>query len=300
VRLDTRSGVWYPVRMTVLDDLLAAYTKTLTAPTDPRPAAYSAGLTAGYNQGVIDGKASVTPTPPVVTTPPVTTTTAIPTGNVVSNGRTWMPKYSNDFTDTAALSKMSTYSGFKDTSGYGLYSPSKVLTVHDSYLDYYLHTENGQPLVAAVMPDNYAPHASARVSIRYKSDAIPGYKFVGMLWPSSNQWVDGEIDWPEGDLNGKVRPAMEIVDGTTGKFLPKTEMFSATDQSDWHVATTEWDSVKGTVSFYWDDKLITTVSQTVPTKPMRVTLQAETWIGQGKPSATSAGHLLIDWIVVYE
>jgi Glycosyl hydrolases family 16 len=217
----------------------------------------------------------------------------------------WTQTYAQDFNTPAALGKfastypgISTYDGQKDTSGHGLYSPAKVLSVSNSSLDFYLHSENGQPLVATVMPDGYKPHTYARVSIRYKADNIPGYKFVGMLWPVSDQWNEGEIDWPEGDLAGVVRPASAIP-GTFSNGNMKFEVGpnSPTDQTGWHVATTEW--VKGAVRFYWDGQLIATDKQAVPTTPFRATLQAETAIGEGATPTNSSGHLDIDWITIY-
>jgi hypothetical protein len=258
-----------------------------------------------------DPTADPTAEPTAEATTPAATTSSMPTGTLVSNGTTWTQVYAEDFLTDAALGavastypKMGFYQSGKDTSGYGQYAPNQVLSVSDSNLDFHLRSVNGQPLAASILPDNYAPHTHARVSIRYRADSITGYKFVGMLWPNSNVWNDGEIDWPEGNLNGKVRPASAIA-GTLGQgksggpiFLPPKEMFAATDQTQFHVATTEWTS--SAVRFYWDDTLIATVSQGVPSKPMRVTLQAETWINQGAPSTSSDGHVDIDWITIYE
>jgi hypothetical protein len=234
----------------------------------------------------------------------------MPVGNVVANGRTWVQSYAEDFTKDAALGTvlakypaMKAYDGQKDTSGQGLYAPNKVLSVANGSLDFWLHSEANQPLVAAIMPDGYAPHTTGRVSIRYKTDATgKGYKFVGMLWPSSDQWNDGEIDWPEGDLPGRVRPASAVpgsYNAATGNmtFSPATQQFAATDQSDWHVATTEWD--KSQVRFYWDGALVASTTTGVPTTAMRVTLQAETFIAQGTVPKDTTGHVDIDWISIW-
>jgi len=233
---------------------------------------------------------------------------SVPTGNVTSNGRTWVQTYHEDFNTPAALGKvltaypqMQAYDGYRDTSGLGLYSPAKVLSVSNGVLDFWLHSENGQPLVATIMPDGYDPHTTGRVSIRYRTDAATGYKFVGMLWPSSDNWNEGEIDWPEGDLGKAVRP-VSAQPGTYANgnmtFSPAVQQFAPTDQNGWHTATTEWD--KTAVRFYWDGVLVTTVTNAVPTKPMRVTLQAETFIGQGAVPTSSTGHVDIDWISIWE
>jgi hypothetical protein len=253
--------------------------------------------------------ATPTPTPTATPTPtPTADPTALPVGDVTSNGRTWRQSFAEDFTKPAALGKVASvypgmgfYDGFSDTSKLGTYAPSKVLSVADGNLDYYLHAENGKPLVATVMPDGYAPHTTARVSIRYKTTTTDGYKFVGMLWPSSDQWNEGEIDWPEANLGAKARPASAVPGSYSNgamTFEPPTEQFADTDTTAYHVATTEWD--KGIVRFYWDGKLVASTTKAVPTKPMRVTLQGETWIGQGAVPRGAAGHVSVDWISVWD
>ncbi|GAA4667419.1 glycoside hydrolase family 16 protein [Frondihabitans cladoniiphilus] len=239
--------------------------------------------------------------------PSIPLDTTMPTGTVSSNGRTWVQSYAQDFNTPAALGqftsvypKIGVYNGQRDTSGQGLYAPDKVLSVANGNLDFYLHSENGQPLVATIMPDNYAAHTTGRVSVRFKSTVTPGYKFVGMFWPSNDVWNQGEIDWPEGDLGQTVRPASAIP-GTYSngnmQFLPATQIFSSTDQTQYHTATTEWDS--NTVRFYWDGQLVSSVTGAVPTQAMRVTLQAETFINQGTVPTDSSGHLDIDWISIW-
>ncbi|MBT2503014.1 glycoside hydrolase family 16 protein [Curtobacterium sp. ISL-83] len=198
---------------------------------------------------------------------------------------------------------MGYYDNQKDTSGQGLYSPSKVLSVADGALDFNLHSEDGQPLVAAVMPDGYAPHTYARMSIRYKTTNTDGYKFVGMLWPSSNVWNEGEIDWPEGDLGQSVRPVSHIpgsYNASTGSMaVDRTaERYTSSDTTGWHTATTEWD--KGIIRFYWDGQLISSTTKAVPTTPFRVTLQAETFIGEGTVPKTTDGHVDVDWVSVWD
>ncbi|RKR73579.1 glycoside hydrolase family 16 protein [Frondihabitans australicus] len=234
---------------------------------------------------------------------------AMPAGDVTSYGIRWTPVFSEDFTTPAATGrvlsaypKMSAYMSGKDTSGYGEYAPNQVLSVHDSVLDFHLHSENGQPLVASVLPDDYAPHTYCRVSMRYRVTSAPGYKFVGILWPSSNDWNQGEIDWPEGDLDARARPASQVVGllNSAGQhvFYPLAQWFAPTDQTGFHVATTEWS--RGIVRFYWDDKPIAVVTQGVPTAPMRVTLQAETWVNAGPVPTSADAHVEVDWVVIYQ
>lgn len=261
-----------------------------------------------FHEQVEDLMMPIPEVPPTSDAPRVTD--AMPSGDVVSNGTTWTPTLSEDFLHDAATGdvltaypSMSAYPGGRDTSGHGTYAPHRVLSVHDSVLDFHLRTVGDRHLVSAVLPDDYRPHLYGRVQLRYRASTTRGYKFVALLWPSSDEWNDGEIDWPEGDLDARVRPASAMV-GSLGfwsrkmRFLPARERFAPTDQTAFHVATTEW--TPDAIRFYWDDDLIAEVNAGIPTTPMRVTLQAETWIDHGAPPDDAEGHIEVDWIVVYD
>lgn len=241
---------------------------------------------------------------------------AMPTGDVTADGVTWQPVLSQDFSTDAETGSvlsdypdMSAYSGIADTSGKGMYEPSKVLSVHDSELDFHLRTVDGQPLVSSVLPAGYTGYEHMRVSIRYRADSIPGYKFVMILWPLvgqtvAEQWNNGEIDWPEGDLDGDVRPASAIpgsYDAQTDNmsFLPATEAIVPGGQSAWHTATVDWTA--DNVTFSLDGKQIAQVGpQAVPKVKMRVTLQAETTVDSTPVPASADGHVDVDWVVAYK
>ncbi|MBT2501262.1 glycoside hydrolase family 16 protein [Curtobacterium sp. ISL-83] len=265
-------------------------------------------VTAGAVTAVTPAPSSAATVPPSSrATATVTNPTTLPVGNTTTNGRVWKQSYRQDFTTAAPLGSvgtkypgMGTYSGFGDTSGKGRYAPDKVLSVRGGVLDFAVHSEHGQPLVAAVMPDGYAPHTTGRVTIRYKTTKTDGYKFVGMLWPSSDDWNEGEVDWPESDLGDRPRPASAVPGTETPlgmRFEPGTQMFAPTDTTGWHDATTEWD--KGVVRFYWDGKLVASTTKAVPKTAFRVTLQAETTIGSEPVPTNAVGHVDIDWISIW-
>ncbi|WP_058749023.1 glycoside hydrolase family 16 protein [Curtobacterium oceanosedimentum] len=233
----------------------------------------------------------------------------MPSGDVESGGVRWVPYLEQDFDRDAARGElldvypeMAEYRGFRDTSGKGVYHPDEVVSVHDSVLDLHLRSEGGQPLVATVLPAGYRSYTHQRVSIRYRADDAPGYKFVMILWPLSGRWDDGEIDWPEGDLGGDVRPVSAVpgsydASTRTMRFLPEHAPTVPGGQEDWHVATVEWTAQA--VRFWWDGALVATTTGAVPTVPMRVTLQAETTLDDAHVPADSDGHVLVDWVVAY-
>ena len=46
--------------------------------------------------------------------------------------------------------------------------------------------------------------AFGRFSVRFRSDPLPGYKAAWLLWPESDNWNEGEIDFPEGGLDSTM------------------------------------------------------------------------------------------------
>ena len=244
----------------------------------------------------------------------ITNSVGIPKGDIASNGRTWKPVVSQDFTTNAARGQFSKvygsawagYSGFGDTTNKGLYAPDNVLSVSNGNLNYFLHTSKGRPQVAAPMPDGYKPQTYGRYAIRFRSDAIAGYKLAFLLWPTSNNWNDGEIDWPDGDIGSKVYPASAIIgtfaNSKTGSptFEKPAHLSAPTMGTGWHDAVIEW--TKGHVRWYWDGKFVgqTTDSAGVPTKPMRWTLQAETDTDGTPVPASSQGNVQVAWAVQYK
>src|SRR6188472_1550125 len=76
----------------------------------------------------------------------------------------WKQTGAQDFNTPAQLGRvgevygpdMRGYHDLEDTSGEGRYTPDSVLSVKDGKLDYYLHTKNGTPRVASVVPFGYA------------------------------------------------------------------------------------------------------------------------------------------------
>jgi hypothetical protein len=205
------------------------------------------------------------------------------------------------------------YDGFSDSSGRGKYTPDSVLSVRDGNLDFFLHTKGGVPRVASVIPFGYAGQKYGRYSIRFRYDSMPGYKIAFMLWPTSDNWKDGEIDWPEGGLDGPMYGASaergtaggKGVRGSAGgsgvKFDPPVRKYSAAAPGKWHVATTEW--TPGKVRWFLDGNLVDETRRPggVPNTPMRWTLQAETSLEATRsfPHHSVSGHILVDWAVQY-
>ena len=204
----------------------------------------------------------------------------------------WSAGYKDGTPDTAG----------QDNGGKTGYYPSKVLSVRNGMLDWYLHSENGITMGAAPMPR--IPNASSnphransllhgRYSVRYRADAIPGFKTAWLLWPDSGVWPrDGEVDFPEGDLAKIIYGAVHY----DRKGADAFEKFDS-DQSvtSWHVATMEWSP--GRVEFFLDGRSLG-VSTKAPTTPMHLILQTESCL-TGCPAPTAQGHVSLDWISIW-
>ena len=204
----------------------------------------------------------------------------------------WSAGYKDGTPDTA---------GQKNGGKTGYY-PSKVLSVRNGTLDWYLHSENGITMGAAPTPripnaSSNPPRANSllhgRYSVRYRADALPGFKTAWLLWPDSGVWPrDGEVDFPEGDLAKIIYGAVHYDRNGADAF----EKFDS-DQSvtSWHVATMEWSP--GRVEFFLDGRSLG-VSTKAPTTPMHLILQTESCL-TGCPAPTTQGHVSLDWISIW-
>jgi hypothetical protein len=184
--------------------------------------------------------------------------------------------------------------GWHDTTGRGTYMPSKVLSVRDCALDYYIHTERGVHMVAAPTP-KVPVGAYGRYELRFRAASLHGYKTAWLLWPDSGlQPDDGEIDWPEGNLDGIMKAYHHYADPSGGQDWFHTDATYAR----WHTATTIWEP--GRITFLLDGQVFGTSTKLVPDKPMHWVLQTETSTDGSMPDNSTAGHVRIDWVVAYK
>jgi hypothetical protein len=182
----------------------------------------------------------------------------------------------------------------------GVYEPSQVVSIHNGMLDYYLHTSGGKHMVAAIEPKipggvNGNGMRYGAYAVRFKSTLISGYKTAFLLWPDSEKWpADGEIDFPEGNLNSTVGAAMHFQGGTS--LQSQNAYISKATYATWHTAVIEWTPSK--VRFILDGHVIGTSVASIPDTPMHWVLQSETARGPA-PAANIAGHIYVAWITAY-
>ena len=158
--------------------------------------------------------------------------------------------------------KWATYpDGKPDTSGHGERYPSKVVSIGNGVLDFYLHNENGinmDAVLAAKLPGSTAKGGllGGRYVVRFRADSVYGYKFAWELWPDSgNNLVDGEIEFPSGNLNSTVKAFMHPMN-FQGNYALQSAYHSTATYTAWHTATIDWLPQKKDLKFYLDGVLM--------------------------------------------
>lgn len=223
----------------------------------------------------------------------------------------WRQIFADDFTEDIGLgnfpaavsSRWGAYpDGWQDTSHNGTYNATKTISISDGIMNIFLHTENGVHYVACPYPK--LPGASSangqlygRYSVRFRADSLHGYKTAWLLWPDSETWPrDGEIDFPEGNLDGTIGAFMHRMNGTSGG--DQDGYSSSATYGDWHIATTEWTPTS--CKFILDGITIGNSTSRIPSTSMHYVLQTETTLDGYEPDDSTQGNVQVDWVVVYK
>lgn len=248
------------------------------------------------------------PTPAPTPNPTPSPTPAPPAGSSMPTGDLpgWRMVFNDDFgTDAAEGQFLSRYprwsaypSGWKDSSKFGTYDP-KIISVRDGMLDVHLRYEDGKFLVASFGPTLASGSKNqlyGRYAIRFRADAIAGYKAAWLLWPQSEVWPrDGEIDFPEGDFDRTIEGYMHRQGATSGS--DQAAYSTSARWTTWHTAVIEWKP--GSCQFFLDGVSLGRTTDRVPNTPMRWQIQNETRIVSSPPPTSSSGHVTIDWVAVW-
>jgi outer membrane biosynthesis protein TonB len=254
---------------------------------------------------------TATPTPtPQPTVAPTSSDGRAPTANLPG----WTHIYADNFDinipegsfpsgNTATVGGWSSYPhGWKDTSKNGTYDP-KIVSVTNGLLRKRIRYENGEYKVAAIMPNiggstDIRNQLYGRYAVRFRADAVEGYKVAWLLWPKSEVWPrDGEIDFPEGNLNSHIAGYIHYQNGTSGGDQKACEPRTNLVAGQWYTAVTEWSP--SYVRFYLNDRLFCEATSRIPNTPMRWVLQTETRLSGGAPPTSGAGSVYIDWVSVW-
>jgi len=179
------------------------------------------------------------------------------------------------------------------TNGRPGYAPSKVLSVHDSVLDYSLANINGFAMGAnptPVLNSGSQYQAYGKYALRANFGAVPGYHAAFLLWPPmDSDYQACESDYPEFDLGTPSVYAFAHYGGSGAQDYYTAPVSSGK----WHTFEQVWKP--GLRSYYLDGALLGTSRNSVWLQGQRWQLQLEP--GAHAPGGT--GHVLVDWIAVY-
>jgi glycosyl hydrolase family 16/fibronectin type III domain protein len=268
------------------------------------------------------------PPPPPAAPAPAVGPVVSPTGSVAPTADLpgWQHVFADDFATPTATFPGPAYAagwwayppGSTDTSRsvgrppaeQGQYDCTRTCSVGGGVLALNLHSEAGTPYVAAPIPrlpgssggvtSTPSGQLYGRYAVRFRAAANgPGYKIAWLLWPDSGTWPgDGEIDFPEGSLDGGFAGFVHHQGATSGSDqmrIPSSG--SAGGFGAWHEATIEWSP--GRVEFFLDGVSIGAETTRVPATPMHWVLQSETEVTATPTPDTSTAGIEIDWVSVW-
>jgi len=174
---------------------------------------------------------------------------------------------------------------YQDGTG-GKYFSGPLVSAHDGVMDVAMDGSRGAAGVFGPAETAWA-RTGGTFSIRVRVTGGAGNGTAIMLWPTSNDASEGELDFPEGSFAGS--PEMFHHSMTPGHAASAQQVRTDASWRDWHTYTTVWEPGRS-VSYFLDGDLLATITTDVPTTPHRYTFQ----IGD----SGSAGHVLIDWVSI--
>lgn len=194
--------------------------------------------------------------------------------------------------------------GWTDTSGKGTYMPSKVMSIDNGMMHLHLHTADGVHMVAAPVPRLPDPVGSeggqlyGRYAIRFMVAApTDSFKLAWLLWPDSENFPrDGEIDYPEGQLNGALTAYMHHQGATSDSDQDEFDT-PVPVSSGWHTSVVEWTA--STCRFILDGTTIGASTSRIPNTPMHLVLQSET-VPDRDTSGTATADIYVAWVAIYQ
>lgn len=202
------------------------------------------------------------------------------------------PSFSEDFdTDAAAGGQFAaTYADAWQPYPDGMsdkYWSGEVISAHDGIMDVAMDGAHGAAGTFGT-PDGAWSHVGGTFSVRARATGGDGNGAAFMLWPTSNVWSEGELDFPEGTFQGTVGAFSHAM--VPGHEREQNGLHTTATWRQWHTYTTVWvpgDSVK----YYVDGKLAFADTEFVPTTAHRYMFQ----IGNGG----LPGNLEIDWVRIW-
>jgi hypothetical protein len=243
-----------------------------------------------------------TPTATPTSTPsasPTSTPTATPTSAPsddsapIGDVGPFVQSFVEDFDTTAASNGpfakayADSWQPYADGTGGEYYSGSQI-SAHDGYMDVALDGSHGAAGTFGT-PDDAWSHVGGKFTIRARAVGGTGNGVAVMLWPSSNVWADGEIDYPEGNFEDTAHVYQHSM--TPGQEATAQSYTTGIKWSDWHTYSEEWIPGKS-MKYYLDGVLVFSTTSNVPTTGHRFMFQVGNW--------GASGHFDVDWVTTYD
>lgn len=264
---------------------------------------------AGYDTSDIQ-RTSWTDT--YTTTPAAPEPPAMPTGNLPADGISssgWTQVVAEDFTtDCAEGQFLTSYPGWfaypddwTNSPATSTYNGGNSISVTGGIATIRYFHDGTTARSEALEPPNTDAMVYGVYEVCYRvPTAMPGYKQAFLLWPESDVWGDGEIDYPESGFTDT---------STIGGFVheqgatPQNNAYTfdtgkPTVNNEWHVARIVWGNDR--LDFYLDGVLEGTYTSSahVPDNPHRWVLQTEgTSTG---PAPSVEGTMEIAYVTAWE
>jgi hypothetical protein len=227
-------------------------------------------------------------TPTAAPTTPASADSA-PTGDIGDFTQTFVENFDTTAAANGPFAK--TYAGswqpYADGTGNEYYSGSQI-SAHDGYMDVTLDGTHGAAGTFGT-PDDAWAHVGGKFTIRARATGGTGNGVAVMLWPSSNVWADGEIDYPEGNFEDTAHVYQHSM--VPGQEASAQTIATGTKWSDWHTYSEDWIPGKS-MKYYLDGTLIFSTTTNVPTTGHRYMFQVGNW--------GAAGHFDVDWVTTYD
>ena len=233
----------------------------------------------------------VTATDTAPETDATTTPTALPIGDLTG----WKQTLAEDFSKDAAAGSgfAATYAG--SWCGYVDNAKYKQANISSSGGNMVVALDGKTGAAGVFAPSGcataYTGTTYGRYSMRFKAIAAAQNGTATMIWPVSDVWGDGEMDYPEGNFDGNIFVNHHGVGCTACGAADSTD--TGVGFTDWHISTAEW--TPGKVVYLLDGKIVKTVTHDIATTPHRFTMQVAP-----VSSTAKTGQFLIDWVAVYQ
>ena len=229
----------------------------------------------------------------LVAAPLTTGSSAQASGVPVGNIGKFQQNYYEAFTTPAAANGpfartyANSWQPYPDGMGNGQYWSGSQISAKSGMMDIAMSGTRGAAGTFGTKNGAWS-FVGGKFTVRARAVGGDGNGAAFILWPTSNNWSEGEIDYPE--ANYEAAPMLHQHSMIAGKEDTATSISTRASWRDWHNYSVEWIPGKS-VRYLLDDRVIATVTKDVPKTPHRYMFQTGNW---GK-----AGHLYIDWITTY-